>query len=351
MTLSERDEQAVQRLDRGAGWELAAILREAHAALGWATHKGDLATPLFSKPADILDLILDVIPQGIVMVDNVYRTLAFNRPMFDLFRLPPDTFHIGMDFRDVLRVWAQHTGQSAEMLEQAIRRLDLRESFSFEFPQNIRGEARWCLLTHTPLPSGGFVRTFTDITERKRLEQALEHLSQVDSLTGAMTRRAFDQRLAEEIERARRFAHPLTLLVADLDHFKQVNDTWGHHAGDLALRGFVAVCRQELRKYDLVGRLGGEEFALLLPDTGLGVALVAAERLRETAAQALIDPGVPGPPFRLTVSIGVAQLCPWDDASTFIQRADQALYAAKAAGRNSVRCKESECEINLAAPR
>ncbi|MDG4598209.1 MAG: diguanylate cyclase [Candidatus Contendobacter sp.] len=342
--MTERNERAVPRLDQGIDQELAAILREAHAALGWATNKGDLATHLFSKPADILDLILDVIPQGIVMVDGVYRTLAFNRPMFDIFHLPPGTFHIGMDFRDVLRVWAQHTGQTAAMLEQAIRRLDLREPFSFEFPQEIRGEPRWCLLTHTPLPGGGFVRTFTDITERKRLEQELERLSRVDSLTGAMARRAFDQRLAEEIERARRLDHPLTLLIADLDHFKQVNDTRGHHAGDMALRGFVAVCRQEFRKYDLVGRLGGEEFALLLPDTGLGVALVAAERLRAAVARSPIDPGVPGQIFHITASIGVTQLRPADDTATFIQRADQALYAAKAAGRNSVRCVEAAHE-------
>jgi len=298
------------------------------------------ATHLFSKPTDILDLVLNNIPQGIVVVNNAYRTLAFNRPMFDIFRLPPGTFQIGMDFRDVLRIWAQCTGQDAEMLERAIRQLDMPEPFSFEFVQDILGEPRWCLLTHTPLLGGGCVRTFTDVTERKRLEQELDRLSRVDSLTGAMMRRAFDQRLAEEIERARRLERPLTLLVADLDHFKQVNDTQGHHAGDMALRGFVAVCREEFRKYDLVGRLGGEEFALLLPDTGIDAARVAAERLRETVARCSVDPCAPGQAFHITVSIGVAQLRATDDAGKLIQRADQAMYAAKATGRNSVRCEE-----------
>jgi diguanylate cyclase (GGDEF)-like protein len=292
------------------------------------------------NPTDILDMILDIIPQGIVMVDSAYRTLAFNRRMFDNFSLPPGTLHIGMDFRDVLQIWAQYTGQDDAMLEQATRRLDCREPYSVEYPQEIQGQLRWCQLTHTPLPNGGFVRTFTDTTERKRLEQELDRLSRIDSLTGAMMRRAFNERLAEEMERAWRLNHPLTLLIADLDHFKQVNDTRGHHAGDVALRNFVAVCQEEFRKYDLVGRLGGEEFALLLPDTGIDAAKAAAERLREAVAQCPINPGHPEAVFHITVSIGVAQLRPTDNADQFIQRADRALYAAKRAGRNGVQCEE-----------
>lgn len=305
-------------------------------------NKGDVATHVFSRPSDILDLILDIIPQGIVMVDSAYRTLAFNRPMFDIFKLPPGTFYIGIDFREVLRIWAQYTKQDDEMLQRAIRELDIRTPFSFEHPQEILGQSRWCLLTHTPLPRGGFVRTFTDITERKRLEQELGRLSQIDSLTDAMTRRAFNQRLAEEIERAWRLNHPLALLIADLDHFKHINDTWGHHAGDLALCSFVALCHDQFRKYDLIGRLGGEEFALLLPDTEVNTATAAAERLREAVAQCpiSIDHDALAQTFHITVSIGVAQLRPTDNADKLIQRADRALYAAKTEGRNTVRCEE-----------
>ena len=302
-------------------------------------NKGSLAANLLSQPADILDLILDIVPQGIVMVDSNYRTLAFNRPMFDIFCFPAGTLYVGKDFRDVIRDWAQHTDQDAAMLERAIRELDIREPFSFEFPQDVLGEMRWCLLTHTPLPNGGFVRTFTDITEHKRLEQELDHLSRTDSLTGVMTRRAFDQRLAEEMKRAWRFDHPLALLMMDLDHFKRVNDTLGHYAGDAALRDFVSVCQRECRIYDLMGRLGGEEFALLLPDSGIAAAVVVAERLREAVAEHSVDPGAPEQKFHVTVSIGAAQLHALDSASKFIQRADQALYAAKAAGRNCVRCE------------
>jgi diguanylate cyclase (GGDEF)-like protein/PAS domain S-box-containing protein len=302
------------------------------------TEKGAFATNLFSNPTDILDLILDSIPQGIVMVDSAYRILAFNRRMFDKLSLPPGTIHIGMDFRDIIRIWGQYTGQDDAMIEQAIRRLDNREPFSVEYPQEIQGQNRWCLLTHTPLSNGGFVRTFTDTTERKRLEQELDRLSRIDSLTGALMRRAFNERLAEEIERAQRLDHPLALLVADLDHFKQVNDTRGHHVGDTALRSFIAACQDELRRYDLIGRLGGEEFALLLPDTEINAAKAAAERLREAVARyPIVD--LTGDIFHVTVSIGVAQLRSTDDADQFIQRADRALYAAKAAGRNRVCCE------------
>ncbi len=303
-------------------------------------NKGDFATDQFSQTSDVLDIVLDNIPQGIVIVDKAYRMVAFNRPMFDIFRLPADTFRVGIDFRDVLRIWAQHTGQDAEMLERATRELDMPEPFSFEHAQDILGELRWCLLTHTPLPGGGFVRTFTDITERKRLEQELDRLSRIDALTGVMTRWAFEQRLIEEIERARRFDHPLPLLMADFDHFKRVNDTWGHHAGDAVLRSFVSMCQQACRVHDLVGRLGGEEFTLLLPETEIGAAVVVAERLREAVAQRPIDLDTPGQSLHVTVSVGVAQLRASDGASELIQRADRALYAAKAAGRNCVRCEE-----------
>lgn len=105
-------------------------------------NKGDFATDQFSQTSDVLDIVLDNIPQGIVIVDKAYRMVAFNRPMFDIFRLPPGTFRVGIDFRDVLRIWARSTGQDAEMLERAIRELDMPEPFSFEHAQDILGELR-----------------------------------------------------------------------------------------------------------------------------------------------------------------------------------------------------------------
>lgn len=300
-------------------------------------NKDGLTTDPFSL-TDFHSIILNNVPHGIVMMDNHHRTLAFNRPMFNLFHLPPDTFSIGMDFRDVLQIWARCTRQNSEMLEQAIRRLGMPKPFSVEFPQAILGKQHWCLLTHTPLSDGnGFVRTFTDITERKHLELELDRLSRIDALTGVMLRRAFEQRLIEEIERAHRFNHPLTLLMVDIDHFKRINDTWGHHAGDVALHSFASICQQVCRSHDLVGRLGGDEFALLLPETESDAAMVMAERLREAVARHPIDLDDLGRRERITVSIGVAQLRALDSVNELIKKADEALYEAKAAGRNGVR--------------
>ncbi len=127
----------------------------------------------FSQPADVLNTVLDNITHGIVVVGQDYRILSFNRYFEDLFQLPHGTVEVGVDFREVLKRWAEVTGQDRQMLTRAIIQLDAPQTFEFEFPQLINGEQRWCLLIHNPLPGKGFVRTFTDITERKLSEERL----------------------------------------------------------------------------------------------------------------------------------------------------------------------------------
>ncbi len=126
------------------------------------------------QPTAVLNIVLDHLVQGLVVVGPDFRLIAFNRRFEDLFRLPAGTIRTGGDYRDVLRTWASVTGQDQKMLDRAIRELELPTPFEFEFPQLIHGEPRWCLLTHSPLPGGGCVRTFTDITERKRISHELE---------------------------------------------------------------------------------------------------------------------------------------------------------------------------------
>jgi diguanylate cyclase (GGDEF)-like protein len=165
--------------------------------------------------------------------------------------------------------------------------------------------------------------------------QRLDALVHTDALTGAASRRHLLAQGAQEVGRARRHAVPLSVLMLDVDHFKAINDRHGHAAGDAALQALVAACRGQLRGTDVVGRLGGEEFALLLPHTGAEGAVAFAERLREALA-ALVVEG-PSGPFRFTVSLGAAELADTDAGlEALLARADAALYRAKREGRNRV---------------
>jgi diguanylate cyclase (GGDEF)-like protein/PAS domain S-box-containing protein len=288
----------------------------------------------FAQPADVLGIVLDHISQGMVVVGPDYRTLAFNRRFEEIFRLPRGAVEVGTDFRDILRSWARETGQDAAMLDRAIRELDLPTPFEFEFAQKIRGEKRWCLLTHNPIPGGGFVRTFTDITERKQLEERLLRQSKTDTLTGLDNRRAILDALDAELARSQRHERSFALLSLDIDHFKHVNDTWGHPVGDEVLRQFAAACRGELRKSDKLGRIGGEEFLAILPEAGASKALKFAERLRAAVGELRIAPAPGAPTFSITVSVGVTTAHATDRVGDLLQRVDHALYAAKQAGRN-----------------
>ncbi len=175
-----------------------------------------------------------------------------------------------------------------------------------------------------------------DITEKKRLEAELREMAATDMLTGLPNRRHFLTQLEQELGRAVRVeGYCASVLMLDIDHFKQVNDKFGHIAGDNALRHFAAIMRQGLRKIDTVGRLGGEEFAVILPGASLIAAEVFAERLRKRVAAKPVtheDRTIP-----LTVSIGVAEIKPDDkSADDVLGRADRALYHAKGLGRNKV---------------
>jgi len=167
-----------------------------------------------------------------------------------------------------------------------------------------------------------------------------------DHLTGAPSRRAFFAAAERERARAARSGAPLSLLLFDVDHFKLVNDTHGHAVGDRVLVEIVERAGAVLRGQDTCGRLGGEEFAALLPDSGSGTALQAAERLRAALQRSPRDPREAGHPSRdgsgvgYTVSIGVATLEPGETIASLLSRADLALYAAKSAGRNRVMAAE-----------
>lgn len=179
------------------------------------------------------------------------------------------------------------------------------------------------------------LKAMEEIAERRRLEEELRRLSQSDDLTAVANRRHFLASGERELRRARRYGRSIAVLMIDIDRFKTVNDTHGHAAGDAMLRGVGRALRATLREIDLIGRMGGEEFAAVLPETNRVGALDAAERVR-AAVEAMVVP-VERKELRCTVSVGVALAGGEGEAlDQLLQWADSALYAAKAGGRNRV---------------
>lgn len=203
------------------------------------------------------------------------------------------------------------------------------------------GQTRWLDINIVPLrDAGGQITHFAsierDLTRYKKIERQLANMALFDSLTGTLNRQAFYQHAEKEFARSKRYYRPLSVIMLDIDHFKRINDQYGHHGGDQVLQIFAEACQEVIRSTDVMGRVGGEEFAMLLPDTPMKSAFNLAERLRARinkypylAGDMLID---------VTASLGVAECQPDDaDFKALLQRADDALYRAKHAGRNQVK--------------
>jgi diguanylate cyclase (GGDEF)-like protein len=169
---------------------------------------------------------------------------------------------------------------------------------------------------------------------KQKDDALMRRLATVDSLTGMLNRRAFFEQADSARLLSLRLRKPISLLMMDIDHFKQLNDGYGHGCGDEALRLFADTVLGVLREHDVMGRLGGEEFALALPGTALEGALEAAERLRIAITEAPVIECAPG--YRMTVSIGVVMIDGFEELTAALARADHALYAAKTSGRNRV---------------
>ncbi|MBR0851405.1 sensor domain-containing diguanylate cyclase [Bradyrhizobium diazoefficiens] len=172
----------------------------------------------------------------------------------------------------------------------------------------------------------------TDLAAIAVDELLLRNLSMQDNLTGALSRRAFRAEAERLSALANRHGHSLTLAVLDVDHFKQVNDTYGHAVGDAVLASVIATCRDSLRGSDIIGRIGGEEFAILLPHTDLASGMAAIEKARLAIAAHKVE--TPCGPVPVTCSLGAASLLPGQHFDDALRNADLAMYSAKKAGRN-----------------
>jgi diguanylate cyclase (GGDEF)-like protein len=164
----------------------------------------------------------------------------------------------------------------------------------------------------------------------------LAHLATVDALTGLFNRRYFETRLEQELQRQRRQQDDLSLLLLDLDNFKELNDTQGHLVGDMALKEVAEILRRAVRIFDVCARYGGEEFVILMPGAGASTALRIAERIRRQVEQHFATGLRSGVPVPLTVSIGVSTASPDVTRDALVTKADTALLRAKATGKNQV---------------
>jgi diguanylate cyclase (GGDEF)-like protein len=203
-------------------------------------------------------------------------------------------------------------------------------------PQDIRTrDGRHIRTRCAILPDGGRMLTYCDITDLVRNAEQLEQLATIDPLTGLCNRRQFVTLAEAEWARFQRYHRPLSMLMIDIDHFKPVNDRFGHAAGDEALALVARTCREDQRTPDVVGRIGGDEFALLLPETDIAQACIVADRIRSALMSRPLV--VQDAPLKLTVSIGVAAATlGMSSADALMKAAGRALYAAKQQGRNRV---------------
>jgi len=296
----------------------------------------------------IAQLVLEALPltsDGVALFDAQDRILYSNSAWSELFGVAAQASH-SLTFNQLIELGQQRRDGIAikpdtlkHWLEQANEK---RRSKPFRrFEAKLR-DGRWIMITEQMFNDRHLFCYCTDITQHKRLEQQLkatskllQQLASQDDLTGLDNRRHFRLQASQEIERCHRHGTNVALLMLDIDHFKQVNDRFGHAGGDLLLREFSKALKDFLRSYDLSGRMGGEEFAVLLPKTSLAQARLTAERLREMSEALAVE--YQGEMIEVTVSIGIATL---EQHGKTIDElccvADKYLYLAKEMGRNRV---------------
>lgn len=293
-------------------------------------------------------------PMPYAVYDDQDRLIAWNKAYeathAEAFRrLGPQIAAGKLRYADLIHVTAQATMKPEDVDAHVAQRVrQQREADGVAIDREYPGLG-WLRVCKFATPSGAVAGFAVDINELKQREAALEaqiersqtlerqlrELADTDALTGANSRRAFLGRADNEFLRAQRYGHPLCVAMLDIDEFKGVNDRHGHGVGDQVLARVAATCLAQLRKVDHCGRLGGEEFAILLPETDLAGAQKFAERLCQSIRELRFDGS--GDELRVSASVGVSEAASCDgDFAALLGRADAALYAAKGAGRNRV---------------
>lgn len=293
----------------------------------------------------LIKAIYETSPDGILVVDAQGMVVAHNRQFLQLWHIVPSQLHMKSDGTAI--------GESdAPLLAEVVARVQNPAAFLervrelYDNPQlddhcEIELKDARTLERHSTVLRGehdeylGRVWFFRDITTQKNHEAALVQLARHDPLTGTANRRYFFERAEQEFMRSRRYHSPLSIALIDVDHFKHINDQYGHATGDEVLKLLSQKISALLREHDLLARIGGEEFAILMPSTGLAGAALMAERLRLSFAEEASS--VAGQRLHLRFSAGVTELRAQDQSiEDCLRRADEAMYKAKQAGRDRV---------------
>ena len=287
-------------------------------------------------PARYAELVRNVSAYGIYLVDQQGRIQSWNRGAANITGYAEGDV-IGKPYDMVFAESGVREAQPIKTLTYARTNGHCRED------QNRRKRSGEEFIAHITLDAvrmvsgqiAAYVEVFHDITEQKRREERLYQRATRDPLTGLFNRGHFTEMATIEIDRARRFAEPLSLAMLDIDHFKKINDTYGHEAGDKAIICLATACARFIRKIDFIGRIGGEEFAILLPRANKEPAVQVMQRLRIMLAEQRVP--VLDKNINFTVSMGIATLRPTTkDLAELLRNADAALYKAKREGRNRV---------------
>ncbi len=298
-----------------------------------------------------LKLVLDSITEHIVVIDKAGNIQFVNKSWAAFGNNNScaigDNWQ-GINYLDECKKASAMGDEYGTKAREGIKKVIGRENpaFYFEYPCDSPTEKRWFMMRATPLQVSGedyIVISHQNITERKLAEEEVRNLAAVDGLTGIANRRTFDTFLNDEIKRCARLKKPICLALLDLDHFKLLNDTYGHQYGDNCLIEIAALLKQfSKRPADICTRYGGEEFALVWGDTSLAKAKVLANKLLADIAKLKIANINSPTRSHVTASIGLAEITPnkSDSADSLVAKADRLLYQAKASGRNKVVCEQ-----------
>ncbi len=295
--------------------------------------------------AGALRAIVDDLDYGIVVLDQEHRVQFINRAFSRFWRVADELADSRQSFVRLMyhgRGAAAYAVSHDRLGDYVAKQMDLIRTGDDQ-PLNIElrnGEV--IQFRCKALPSGSRLLTYGNVSELARQAEALERLTSVDGMTGLNNRRNFLVLAENEWSRFRRYGRPPALLMIDIDLFKSINDTYGHDAGDEVIKSVPDILQKSKRGSDIAGRLGGEEFALMLPEASLDSALAAAERIRQPVADRAIN--VERCRLSVTVSIGASGgHAETNGINELLKQADVALYEAKRAGHNRV-CRFDRCQ-------